>query len=129
MNAIRKSMLATAVLGGAMAFGASAAELTYNHVDGTRTYSVTVHIGDLNARTPSGANRIFWRLQRASEWVCGDDPAQTVPLQTIMDLHGCEQHAIAPAVLKIDTQPLTAAYYRHYKQPLGSVKVGPVGVG
>ncbi len=129
MNAISKSVLATAVVAGAMAMGASAAQPVGSYADGARTRSVTVHIGDLNARTPAGARRIFWRLQRASEWVCGYDPAQTVPLQTIVALHGCEQNAIAPAVVKIDTQPLTAAYYRHYKQPLGSVKVGPIAVG
>jgi UrcA family protein len=128
MNTIRIPALATSAAAALVLCLAGAAVPTVraNDMDAPRAI---VHIGDLDAKTTSGAEKIFWRLEHASEQVCGDDPAAIRPLFERIELRNCEQKAIAPAVVKINTAPLTTAYYRRYRQPLGVVSVGPLAVG
>jgi UrcA family protein len=130
MNAIRKSAWAAPAVAGAMVLGMAALNVPIAHANDMHRSTVVVHFADVDAKTPSGANQVFWRLVRASEQVCGENSEGVAPpLSIVLNLQACEQKAIAPAVEKINTQPLTAIYYRHYSMPLGTVEIGPIGRG
>jgi UrcA family protein len=129
VNAIRKSLLITPVAASAVMLGLAGMGAPQSRAADAAAATVRVHIGDLDARSPAGAERIFWRLEHASEQVCGDFPAATQPLYMTQSLRSCEQKAIAPAVVRINTTPLKNVYYQHYTQPLGSVTVGPIAIG
>ena len=128
MNAIRKSLLITPVVASAVVLGLAGTCVQQARAANAGTTAVRVHIGDLNARSSAGAEKIFWRLEQASEQACGDFPGATQPLQMTQSLRSCEQQAIAPAVVKINTMPLRSAYFRHYSQPLGAVTIGPLAI-
>jgi UrcA family protein len=75
------------------------------------TSSVTVHYGDLDLNTASGADRLYLRLDRAAETVCGGDyeydPAYIELWGTV---RRCEKNAIGRAVAQVDSPKLTTLF-------------------
>jgi UrcA family protein len=95
----------------------------------TEVSSVRVRVGDLDARRSSGAQRIYWRLERAAEQVCGEDSDTRMQLDLARLAHSCEQQAIEPAVDQIHTAPLTAIFVHHFPERRGTVAVEADGRG
>ena len=89
--------------------GAAAAHASVTTDDDARTK--VVHYGDLNVNTDDGAQRLYLRLNRAAEHVCGDD-------RDVFDerfiYYACEQAAIERAVDHVALPKLTAQYDRRF---------------
>lgn len=126
MNVLsRKSILALSAVGAALAL--PPATSFANEADAVVT-TVTVHIGDLDASTRSGALGIFSRLDKAARYVCGDDYAVTHRLADMATQH-CEQQAVAPAVERVDSPLLTRIYLREFPGRDARVLIGSMKAG
>jgi len=91
--------------------------------------SLLVRIGDLDVRTAEGAQHVYYRLQRAAAQVCGDDSGVRMQLEMASGVRNCEEHALEPAVSRINSTPLTAIYVHHFPERRGTVAVELEGHG
>jgi UrcA family protein len=70
--------------------------------------SVTVHFGDLNINSASGAERLYQRIARAAEDVCGDNSASQRLLMYSSRYATCVRSAIGAAVARVNHPEVTA---------------------
>lgn len=81
-------------------------------MDEVEVHSETVHFSDLNLASSKDAQRLYTRLRRAAENVCGD-----YDLRDFVDskeARKCEDDAVSDAVAKVNRPMLTAVYDRSH---------------
>lgn len=81
--------------------------------DPEETTSVTVHFGDLDLNSQSGAHHLYLRLKLAAQSVCGDE-YEAIDLSQRRDIMECQRVAIEHAVEHVDRPQLTALYDRYH---------------
>jgi UrcA family protein len=80
------------------------------------TSSVIVRYGRDDLTSDDGTKRLYERLQRAAETVCGSDQAWDVlSVMQFRDVRMCEQDAMGRAVDEVDSPRLTAMYDQHWE--------------
>jgi hypothetical protein len=72
-----------------------------------------VHFGDLDVGTDAGAKRLYMRLDRAAERVCGD---RADPLEMRQAYRRCERAALEDAVQQVSLPKLAAEVARHFPE-------------
>jgi UrcA family protein len=70
--------------------------------------SQTVSYRDLNLNTIEGATILYQRIRGAASTVCGGDAGRR--LEEWQAYNGCFKHAIAQAVVKVNSPMLTAVH-------------------
>lgn len=88
-------LISTVALAATLAAGAAQAQPPATATDRTDTYSLSVHVADLNLATPSGLATFRGRVRAAAAQACGDPTA--VPLFEAMDIVQCRAGFIRSA--------------------------------
>ncbi len=81
-----------------------------NEVDAVPTR--TVHYADLNLNTQAGAEKLYQRIRRAADQVCGDsEPRQLVASEAAK---ACVNKAVTTSVREVNSPRLTSTYDKHF---------------
>ncbi|HEU4617557.1 MAG TPA: UrcA family protein [Gammaproteobacteria bacterium] len=112
---VTAALLATFAGGAATAAFATSASKPQDAWDMQKS-SVVVHYGPEDLSSNADAERLFLRLQRAAETVCGSDEAWDVlSVEQWRDIRTCERDAMGRAVDEVDSPRLTAEYDQHWE--------------
>ena len=105
-------------IGLSLAAAVGAHAQTYPALDlGGAVRSRTVHFGDLDVSTKSGAQELASRIRRAANDVCGGDDSL---MRADDDFLPCVRQAIDRAATKLDIASLNEALGRHVGSSLAS---------
>lgn len=94
----------------------------------TVTQKEIVHFGDLNLNTSQGAERLYLRLDRAAQTVCGESDLDKLSLRLWRSKRSCEQEAVGRAVTQLDKPKLTAVFDRHRGPEIAKAAQVPVAI-
>ena len=87
--------------------------------DSTEKVSEIVQYGDLDVSSPEGAAKLYRRIAKAADNVCGVHDAPTHNLYYRASVRTCVQKAIADAVTKVGQPALLSLYNsKNRQQPL-----------
>lgn len=110
-----RALIATVTIG-ALASGFAAVHAADNS---TEKVSEIVKFGDLDASTPQGAAKLYRRISKAAQNVCGVHEIPGHDVYFRMSVRSCVQKAIADAVIKVgEPQLLTVYNSKNRQQPL-----------
>jgi UrcA family protein len=76
--------------------------------NGTLSTQVQYDVNDLSSHT--GAHKVYRRLQKAAETVCGDDGSFTHDPILRRNIDQCEKSAVEDAVARVNSPKLTAVH-------------------
>jgi UrcA family protein len=79
----------------------------------TEPVSEVVHFGDLDVGTDAGVKRLYLRLDRAAERVCGDT-RDAFDMRSVY--RRCERAALEDAVQQVSLPKLAAEVARHFPE-------------
>jgi len=81
-----------------------------------QTFSRTVHLSDVDLRTPEGAKVAARRIKNAAEWVCGEDHGPIFA----EDYSTCRNDAIDRALASLNAPMVSAALGRSVSPTLAA---------
>jgi UrcA family protein len=84
--------------------------------DNQETTSQTVKYGDLDVSSPQGAAKLYGRIVRAAENVCGKRDIPSHDLYFRASVRDCVKKSIADAVTKVGQPELLAVYNSKNRQ-------------
>ncbi len=106
MNIVKSTTLRLVAVSSLFGLLCAAQVPAADRADGLR--SETVSYRDLNLNTIEGASLLFQRIRGAASSVCGDNEGRR--LEEWQAFNSCFKHAIAQAVVKVNSPMLTAVY-------------------
>lgn len=119
MNTTTRFRLRALIATAALSALASSFTAVYAAEDGTEKVREIVKYGDLDVSNPQGAAKLYRRIAKAAENVCGVHDAPSHDLYYRASARTCVQKAIADAVTKVGEPQLFTVYNsKNRQQPL-----------